>query len=286
MKKILTGFIIGTALASACWYFTTKTSAKGMDGKKERSPGFSETPQGNYPGLKFRDTDFLIPINRLMFTEYVHVDTSEDDMGSWNKPMTALVFNIFDGETTHTFMASGEQNKTISELKYLGRNISIKKVNYAGNGYYMTTYKDVNGKIGYGYVSSSYITGSEPDKTPVIAQDLVIDRRKLNVDKINRKYFDNIDLATMFIRFQDAVRRDDRNTVVEYFSYPIEFCGETYFTKHELLGIYDKIFTQNRKEDLFKCSPKNIKQYKFYYLLPGDFLCDQTKEATPILTIL
>jgi hypothetical protein len=193
MKNEIISFIIGAALVGGIWAGTTLFKGKTENSpavapaaapaapvekpnllKKPLSDVYSSMPEKNFAGLKLYSTDFLIPWNRTEITEYAVFNDPKGDYGSANAPMSAFMFRVEEKGKYHYFMTAGKQWGEISQLVYLGENIDVEKVEPAGNGYLLATYKDDKGRIGRGFVTTSYIVGSEPVKDTGIAQKILL----------------------------------------------------------------------------------------------------------------
>ncbi len=288
-------------LAGFFWYLGKKTAqycTAAYLGERESAPQisrpadaafFSEMAQGTFPGLKLRDTDFLVPLNRLVFTGYAEIDDPKGDYGTAGIPGNVMVFGIAEEGNIHSFMVWGTQERTVEEhgeLKYLGKNIVVEKAGRGEDGAYQVHYKDGETRKQNRCSMRAFYAGpcTEPDPDIGTAVKLTMDKRAHMTDKVNPRYFDDVSIETMFERFQEAVRRDDRKTVVEYFKYPIVVDNESYFTRKELLAFYDKLFTERRKEEILNGSAKDIfKRGGAYCQLPGGFFCHNTlHDAVPI----
>ncbi len=250
-----------------------------------RSRLFSELRQGEFLGLELRDSDFLIPLNRLIFTGHVVVDDPKADYGTAGGPTNLMLFKVAENGDEHSFIVWGAQEKAVDvsgELKYLGKNIDIQKVGDGADGSYEILYKSEGSEeINRCGMMASEV-GALPDPDVGIVQPLVMDKRAVMADSVDTRYFENLSIETMFTRFQEAVRSDNRDIVVEYFQYPIAFANEMYFTKKGLLTIYDKIFTEKRKQVIVNSTVEDIFKRGPYAELPGSFFCYEVHDASPI----
>ena len=219
---------------------------------------YSALPDKNFPGLKLRTTDFLIPLNRLLVTEHVHVDDPNEFYGSGGHPMYAFLFGIHEGNSVQYFMVSGLQGQKICDLVYLGKDICIEKVEKAGNGYWMATYKDQNGKIGRGFVSISAICGEDPVKDIGIAQPIHLDPVSKYAEKCD-PFVWKINAEEFWRIYRKAIRENDKMTVAKMHDFPI--CGRfgTIYTRAEFVEKYDEIYDQELKNWILnECNSRKI----------------------------
>ena len=161
-RLVLAGAALGALAASAVWYRAT------------RRTNFSSRPQGSFPGLAVYEGDFLIPLNRLILTSFVSADPPDDggDRGR-NRPATALVFGIREGEIIKYFLVSGIQGTTNLGAKYLGTDIAVEAVGVAGSGYCTVEYTTPRDGLKHrSCVPRAYIVGSAPEFADDISQPL------------------------------------------------------------------------------------------------------------------
>ena len=133
---------------------------------------FPPRRQGCFPGSEIHDGAFLIPLNRLILTPFVSV-APPDENGDWgrNRPATALIFGIREGEHIKYFLASGIQGTTNLGVKYLGTDITIESVHVVGNGYYMVEYFSPHDGLKHqSFVPLSLIVGAPPEVKNDISQ--------------------------------------------------------------------------------------------------------------------
>ncbi len=192
-------------LAGAFWYLGKKTAQYCTAAYEQRrnesvqsarsSEGavfFSEMPQGTFPGLKLRETDFLVPLNRLMFTGYAEIDDPKDDYGTAGLPGNVMVFRIAEDGDVHSFVLFGVQERTAGEsgeLKYLGKNIVIEKAECGDDGAFQVIYKSDDGRNKTNnrcsLEASNVGIGSGPKPDFGIAVRLTMNKRAQMTDKIN-----------------------------------------------------------------------------------------------------
>ena len=273
MKKEVISFVMGAGVVGCIWAGTAfikrgskpaspetvqKNIAEQPNLRKKPLPAvYSAMPDKNFPGLKVYDTDFLIPWNRTVITEYAVFDDPKADYGSGNAPMSAFMFTIDEKGKSHYFMTAGRQGGQISELVYLGENIEIEKVEPAGNGYLMATYKDSKGRIGRGVVSISYITGSEPTEDTGVAQEIQLDSLLKYADKCD-PFVCKITAEEMWKLLQKSLRENDKMTIAKMITFPMDFCGERIYTRAEFVEKFDEIFYPEYKEFVLKSDASEI----------------------------
>ncbi|MBO4631251.1 MAG: hypothetical protein J5858_04940 [Lentisphaeria bacterium] len=297
MKRELISATLGALAASAVWC-GIGLFAKQKNGIAATAPlvtkVLSSQRQGRFPGLKLYDFDFLIPLNRLILTQYVSVDPPDGDYGKEGRPSSAFVFGIQEKNTSKWFLASGIQNDIRGfELRYLGENIIIDDTtSKKGNGYYTVKYQFLKSDRQHeSCVSHASICGEPPKMENDVSESLVTDARKEYTGNLN--WFRNKSRNQMFLELQKAVAENDRRTVANFFSYPVTLkcqyptgvASWTYYTPDELVRDFDLIFTKGIIQEILNGSVKDIRKYRWGYLLPGNFFCDDslTGESSPIL---
>lgn len=289
--------MLGALAASIVWggvfYWAKQHEATPVKApaKTAASANYSSQPQGRFPGLKVYDFDFLIPLNRLILTPYVSVDPPDGDYGKEGRPSSAFVFGIQEKRGTKWFLASGIQDTSAIELRYLGENIIIGgTTTKKGNGYYTVEYRFLEDDRKHeSCVSHAYIYGEPPKMENDVSEGLGIWNR--TAYRGNLDYFSKHSREQMFLDLQKAVARNDRRAVAEFFQYPVELRGGTgfakwpYFTPEELVSDFDVVFSKARLQDILKGSVKDIREYRFGYLLPGGLFCDWSPagESNPVL---
>ena len=154
-------------------------------------------------------------------------------------------------------MTAGRQGGQISELVYLGENIEIEKVEPAGNGYLMATYKDPKGRIGRGFVAISYITGSDPTEDTGVAQDIQLDSLLKYAEKCD-PFVWKITAEEMWKLLQKSLRKNDKMTIAKMITFPMDFCGERIYTRAEFVEKFDEIFYPEYKEFVLKSDASEI----------------------------
>ena len=272
MKKEIVSFVIGAGVVSGIWLGTTLckctsvTTSKSKQStpilqpnlsKKVLSDVYSAKPDNNFAGLKLYDTDFLIPWNRVTITEYACFDDPNGNYGSANAPMSAFMFRIAEKDKFHYFLTSGRQWGNISELVYLGEDIDIEKVEPAGNGYIMATYKDSKGRDGKAFVAISYITGSEPTNDIGIAQDIILDPLLKYAEKCD-PFVWTITPEQLWALLQESLRKNDKMTIAKMITFPMEFNGEQIYTRAEFIERFEEIFYPAYKEFVLKSDASTI----------------------------
>lgn len=295
MKRELISATLGALAASAVWC-GIGLFAKQKNDIAAPAPSaatvFSSRRQGRFPGLKLYDFDFLIPLNRLILTQ----DVSVDPPGNYGegRPSSAFVFGIQEKNASKWFLASGIQNDIRGfELRYLGENIIVTGTSTKeGNGYYTVEYLFLSDEVKHqSSVSHAAICGEPPAMKNDVSESLVTDARKAYTG--NLTWFRNKSRNQMFLELQKAVAENDRRTVANFFSYPVTLkcqyptgvAAWTYYTPDELVRDYDLIFTKVVIQEILNASVKDIRKYRWGYLLPGGFFCDDslTDESSPIL---
>ena len=280
MKKEMISFAVGAGIVGCLWAGTAlikekqaaasatvpttvpatvpATSVQQPNSLKKPLPNvYSAKSDKNFPGLKLYDTDFLIPWNRTEITEYAVFDDPKADYGSGNAPMSAFMFRIEEKGKYHYFMTSGRQWNKVYKLVYLGENINIEKVEPAGNGYLMATYKDPKGKIGRGFVAISYMTGSEPTEDTGVAQDIELDSLLKYAEKCDPFVWE-ITAEEMWKLLQKSLRKNDKMTIAKMITFPMDFCGERIYTRAEFVEKFDEIFYPEYKEFVLKSDASEI----------------------------
>ena len=273
MKKELISFAIGAGIVGCIWGGTAFIKCESKAAAPEAVPKniaaqpnlrkkllpdvYSAMPDKNFPGLKLYNTDFLIPWNRTVITEYAVFDDPKADYGSGNAPMSAFMFRVEEKGKSHYFMTAGMQWREIAKLVYLGENIKIEKVEGAGNGYLMATYKDSKGRIGRGVVPISYITGSEPDEAPGVAQDIQLDSLLKYAEKCDPFVWE-INAIQLWTLLQQSLRKNDKMTIAKMITFPMEFKEERIYTRAEFVEKFDEIFYPEYKEFVLKSDASEI----------------------------
>ena len=132
MKKELISFAVGAGIVGCVWTGTAFIKCESKAAAPEAVPKniaaqpnlrkkllpdvYSAMPDKNFPGLKLYNTDFLIPWNRTVITEYAVFDDPKADYGSGNAPMSAFMFEITEKGKSHYFMTAGRQWSNIYVL--------------------------------------------------------------------------------------------------------------------------------------------------------------------------
>ena len=304
MKKEIISFVIGAGVVGSIWTGTalvkceskpaaTETVSKNIAAqpnlRKNPLPDvYSAMPDKNFPGLKLYNTDFLIPWNRTVITEYAVFDDPKADYGNANAPMSAFIFRITEKGNSHYFMTSGRQGFKISNLVYLGENIKIEKDEGAGNGYWMATYKDSKGRIGRGVVPISFITGSEPDEARGVAQDIQLDSLLKYAEKCDPFVWE-INARQLWTLLQQSLRKNDKMTIAKMITFPMEFKEERIYTRAEFVEKFDEIFYPEYKEFVLKSDASEIWYSGRGAMMPdrcswlSDKCISETDKAGPIL---
>ena len=273
MKKEIISFVIGAGIVGGIWTGTAfikgesksaviESAQKNMAAqpnlrKKPLTDVYSAISDRYFPGLKLYDTDFLIPWNRTEITEYAVFDDPKADYGSGNAPMSAFMFRIEEKGKYHYFMTSGRQWNKVYKLVYLGENINIEKVEPAGNGYLMATYKDPKGKIGRGFVPISYLTGSEPTEDTGVAHDIELDSLLKYAEKCDPFVWE-MTAEEMWKLLQKSLRKNDKMTIAKMITFPMEFGGEHIYTRAEFVKRFDEIFFPEYKAFVLKSDASEI----------------------------
>ena len=167
-RGVLAGAVLGVLAASAVWFCLGRRSP--------RVTNFSSRPQGRFPGLAVHESDFLIPLNRLILTPFVSAAPPDEsgDRGR-NRPATVLVFGIREGECIKYFLVSGIQGTANLEVKYLGADITVTAAGVAGNGYHMIEYAvPHDARKHRSAVPLCLILGSPPEAKNDISQPLML----------------------------------------------------------------------------------------------------------------
>ena len=275
MKKEMISFVIGAGVVGSVWLGTTfcksnpavvstpvATAQKNAVEqpnlrKKLLTDVYSAKPDKNFPGLKLYDTDFLIPWNRTEITEYAVFDDPKAHYGSGNAPMSAFMFRIEEKGKYHYFMTAGKQWDKVCNLVYLGENIGIEKVEPAGNGYIMATYKDSQGRIGRGFVAISFITGGYPTEDTGVAQDIQLDSLLKYSERCDRFVW-KITPEQLWKLLQESLRKNDKMTIAKMITFPMDHRGERIYTRAEFVEKFDEIFYPEYKEFVLKSDASEI----------------------------
>lgn len=252
----------------------------GADALRKPVSAYSSETNGNFPGLKLYDTDFLVPLNRLAFTRHVMVDDPDENYGSGNAPMVAFLFRIFDkGEKCHYFLASGPLRRSISSVVYLGENIDDLEVKVAGNGYWLATYKDKNGKSGSAFVPISYICGSDPVDDMGVAVRIGMDPLLKLCDQEDPIYHE-MNAGKLFLTLQKAIREDDRETIAKMIRFPADTHLDRIYTRKQFLENFDRFFPPATREKILQGKPEDIMYSWRGALLPGFVFLPQCPSET------
>ena len=133
MEKEIVSFVIGAGVVGCVWLGTTfckskpavvstpvataqKNAVKQLNSLKKPLTGvYSAKADKNFPGLKLYDTDFLIPWNRTVITEYAVFDDPKANYGSGNSLMSVFMFKIAEKGKSLYFMTAGRQGGGISK---------------------------------------------------------------------------------------------------------------------------------------------------------------------------
>ena len=218
---------------------------------------YSALPEKKFPGLKLYENDFLIPLNRMDITEYLVFDDPKRNYGSGNMPMCAFVFRVSEKGKEHYFLTSGPQWRTISKLVYLGENVVITKAAFEGNGYYLVNCVDKKGRKGSGAVPVSYITGSDPEHTPGISQEIGLDPMLKYAEKCD-PFVWKINAEKFWQIYRKAFQENDKMTVAKMISFPIYNNGEKIYTRAQFVEKFDEIFSPEQKADILKGNSSKI----------------------------
>lgn len=218
MKRNIYFIFAGILIASLGWGIFSLTWEK---------PGmslYSTQPQGQFPGLKVYDSDFLIPLNRLELTEHVLVDDPDERYGSSEAPFTAMLFRIREPDQCQYFMISGPQWRNLREIKYLGADIDIRQV------------KEADTDIG---------------------RELHMDSRLANIEPPDSRYFDKVAPWEFVASLKKAIRENDKAAVAAMIRYPVNIDSWRYHTRREVIDDYDKIFDSRRKNAILNATFEN-----------------------------
>lgn len=273
MKKELISFAVGAGIVGCVWTGTAFIKCESKAAAPEAVPQniaaqpnlrkkllpdvYSAIPDKNFPGLKLYNTDFLIPWNRTVITEYAVFDDPKADYGSGNAPMSAFMFRVEEKGKSHYFMTAGMQWHEIAKLVYLGENIEIEKVEPAGNGYLMATYKDPKGRIGRGFVPISHWVGVEPTKDIGVAQNIQLDPL-LKYAEMCDPFVWKMTAEELWKLLQKSLRENDKMMIAKMITFPMEFKGETIYTRAEFVEKFDEIFFPAYKEFVLKSNTSEI----------------------------
>ncbi len=272
MKKEIISFAIGAGVVACIWVGTTfwkssptvppnatkiNTTQQPNSLKKILPDVYSAIADKNFPGLKLYNTDFLIPWNRTEITEFAIFDDPKEYYGSGGAPMWAFIFRISERGKYHYFLTAGRQWDSVYELVYLGENIDIEKVEPAGNGYLMATYKDPKGRIGRGFVAVSLITGSEPTEDIGVAQNISLDPLTRHAENCDPFVWE-MTAEELWKLLQKSLRENDKMTIAKMIDYPMSFDGETIYTRAEFVERFDEIFYPAYKEFVLKSDASEI----------------------------
>ena len=280
MKKEIVSFVIGAGVVGGIWAGTALNKVQSekspavipaavpetMPTAAEQQPNlrkklltdvYSAKTDKNFPGLKLYDTDFLIPWNRTEITEYAVFDDPKANYGSGNAPMSAFMFRVEEKGKHHYFMTAGKQWDTISTLVYLGENINIEKVEPAGNGYIMATYKDTQKRIGRAFVPISYMTGGYPTDDIGVAQEIELDSLLKYSERCD-PFVWKITPEQLWKLLQESLRKNDKMTIAKMITFPMDHRGERIYTRAEFVEKFDEIFYPEYKEFVLKSNASEI----------------------------
>ena len=301
MKKELISAAIGAGIVGLIWAASASfTHSRNIPSAPETTAGeqhpgkmkkavtdvYSAMPDKNFPGLKLLSTDFLVPLNRLLVTEHVLIDDPNESYGSGGAPMYAFLFGIHEGDSIHYFLTSGIQNRQIGDLVYLGKDIDLEKIEPAGNGYWMATYKDRDQKVGQGFVAASALLGSEPVDDTGIAQSIVLDPLAKYAEKCDPFVWE-INAEEFWRIYRKAIRENDKMTVAKMHSFPIRGRFDTIYTRAEFVEKYDEIYDPEQIEWILNgCDSKEIwYSWRGAQLPSGEWLinaCGPDEPAGPL----
>ena len=311
MKRELISAVIGAGITSMVWagsaYFrcagekpTAKTEAAADSQSKNphrgsiasadaRHPGrmrklvegvYSTLPEKNFPGLKLYSNDFLIPLNRLYITRHILVDDPEGFYGSGGRPMCACLFGIHEDGGIHYFLASADQDGDVGPIVYLGRDIDIEKVEHAGNGYWLVTYKDKQGKTGRGYVPIQGIFGDDPVKDAGIAQWIGMDPLNEYAEDCDPFVWE-MNAEQFWRRYQKAIRENDRLTIAKMHRFPIGRHDRKIYTRAEFMEKYDSIYTPGVRESILNSGDSIMYSWRGARLPNGAWLVNASGKNDP-----
>lgn len=303
MKRDLISAVIGAGIVGAIWGGSALLKCAPekivQDGAlsqsesviDEQHPGrmkkpvegiYSTLPDKEFPGLKLYNTDFLIPLNRLYITRHIFVDDPNGYYGSGGRPMCACVFGVHDHDGIDYFLAGAGQDWWAGPFVYLGKNINIENVDLAGNGYWLVTCKDKQGRVGRGYVPIQGIAGVDPVSDMGIAQPLSMDPLAKYAEDCDHFVWE-MNARQLWDTYLKAVREDDRMTVAKMHRFPIERNGIDIYTRTEFLEQYDNIYTPSEKDSLLNdYDPEDIMYSWRGALLPnGIWLINAYDENAP-----
>ncbi|MBO4545270.1 MAG: hypothetical protein J5773_05765 [Verrucomicrobia bacterium] len=230
---------------------------------------FSSVAQGNFPGLKLYNTDFLVPLNRVILTKYVYFDDPEENYGTAGAPGFSFMFAVSEKGKDHYFLTSALQGNLVNELVYLGENIDIKEVKDK-DGWHVFTYMDKNGKNGEAAIGGQWT--EDPVNENGISQSLVMDFRWNLLKPYDPEYF-NGDFDQFFQKLQNAVRQDDKAAVAGMIEFPIAVDHWKYYTRKEFIADYDEIFNDARKKELLDSKLDDVFFSWRGALIPGEIWC-------------
>ena len=268
MKREIISGIVGAAIASVIWLTlgiqvdmdeevilpqaelvkADVTDSSELVPVLDKNIQFSSVAQGNFPGLKLYNTDFLVPLNRVILTKYVYFDDPEEDYRTAGAPEFSFMFAVSEKGKDHYFLTSSFQGNLVNELVYLGENIDIKKVEDE-DGWHIFTYTDKNGKNGKTFIGGQGVGEPVKDEEKGISQSLVMDFRQNLVKPYDSEYFKG-DFEQFFQKLQNAVKQDDKAAVAGMIEFPIVANHWKYYTREEFIENYDRIFHTDRKKKL------------------------------------
>lgn len=131
MKQVLIGFCLGCLFSVAAAVFLIHWQSS-----TER-PAFQVDGQGSFPGFLIQNYEFAIPLSRMELTSLVHADDPDGFYGSGGAPMTIAVIRIREERgDIHYFSLSGVQNRRVSDVQYLGKNLTLKNWTLADKGFF------------------------------------------------------------------------------------------------------------------------------------------------------
>ena len=268
---MLIGFSVGCLLTAAAAVFLFHWQSPA-----ERS-AFQVEAQGSFPGFLIQNYEFAIPLNRMELTSLVRADDPDGFYGSGGAPMTIALIRIRERGEIHYFTLSGIQNCRVSDVQYLGRNLTIKNWTLAENGFVRLDFTREDSSNASAWIPVSVITGSPADDAA--GERIAPDTRWLYADAYDRHFFENKSFPEFLVEFQECLRREDRQTIAGMIDFPAELSGKLYFTRSEFLRNYQKIFHPQRKKAVLKTTIKDVEFSCRGVLMPGGFFLNASQES-------
>ena len=199
--------------------------------------------------------------------------------------MTIAVIRIRERGDIHYFSLSGIQNRRVSDVQYLGKNLTLKNWTLAEKGFLKLDFTREDSSSAGAWIPVSVITGSPADDAA--GERIFPDTRWLYADAYDSHFFENKSFPELLMEFQESLRRDDRQTIAGMIDFPAELSGKLYFTRSEFLRDYQKIFHSKRKKAILEATIEDVDFSWRETSMPGGISLNASLEiAGPIQAIV